>query len=153
LPTFQENGIVVSVSGETATVRIRPQGGCPESHAGCPARALAEAGEFEAEAQNLVHAGPGDRVVVEMESPHYYKALFLAFGLPVVAIIVGYAAGAALGRVARFVGEGAGFLGAALGFGASFVVMRFAGRNCAPRYTVIGRASGATAEHGDSWHA
>ena len=148
---FRQKGIVLSVAGDTARVRVRPAGGCPESHAGCPVRTLAESGDLAAEAANAIHAAPGDRVVVEMESPHYYKALFLVLVLPVVAMMGGYAVGAALGHVAGSVGEVPGVAGAALGLGASFLAMRLAGRDCEPRYTVIGQADHCAEENVGTW--
>lgn len=119
-----------------------PEGGCPLAHRGCPLRALAEGGIFMAEAANEVGAVPGERVVVKMESPHYYQALVLAFGVPVLGMFAGYAAGAALGGVAGMVGEGPGIAGAGLALALAFVAMRYAGRNCEPRYTVVGKAEG-----------
>ncbi len=39
---FIEEGIVLSIKGNTAQVKITPKGTCPDNHVGCPVKALAE---------------------------------------------------------------------------------------------------------------
>jgi len=38
---FIEEGIVLSTTNDIARVKITPKGACPDSHAGCPVKALA----------------------------------------------------------------------------------------------------------------
>ena len=62
------------------------------------------------QAENLIGAAPGDRVVIEAASGQVFSAIFLVYALPVVLFFVGYWVGQVLGAGAP-VGIGGFFLG------------------------------------------
>jgi len=58
---FIEEGMVLSTKGNIAQVKITPKGTCPDSHVGCPVKALAEGREFIAGADNSINVPVGQR--------------------------------------------------------------------------------------------
>ena len=53
--------------------------------------------EIKVTAKNLINAQPGAKVVIESSTKKVYKAIFLVYVLPVVLMMIGYAAAALLG--------------------------------------------------------
>ena len=133
---FIEQGIILSSEGKTATVKITPKGPCPESHQGCPVKALLKNREFTTKAENPINAQPGQKVIVEIETPHFYKGLMLVFVLPLVLLFVGYMAGALVARLIDRQEELFGYMFAAGGFSSSFFLMAKSGKNCGPNYKI-----------------
>ncbi len=131
---FIEEGIVLSAQGKTAMVKITPKGPCPESHAGCPVKASLKNREFRTKAENPINAQPGQKVIVEIESAHFYKGLMLVFVLPLVLLFVGYMAGVLIARLINRQEEPFGYIFAAVGFVSSFFLMAKFGKNCGPSY-------------------
>ena len=135
---FIEEGIVLSTgSNNTAIVKITPKGTCPDNHEGCPVRALAKGRGFTVDARNPLGASAGQRVMVEMKTPHYYKGLFLVFGMPLVMLIIGYITGILLSKLFLIKEETFGFIGMGLGFGVSFFLMGSLGNRFNVQYTVV----------------
>lgn len=70
--------------------------------------------ELKTLAKNRIDARPGQKVIIESKSSRVYGAAFLAYIVPIVLVILGYALASALGA-----GEGicvlASFLGLILG--------------------------------------
>lgn len=86
-------GTVEKVQGRRASVRV-DRGRCGKC-AGCVSmtrRDLEEDLEFEVD--NRLDAGPGDQVVLNMPSGKVYRAYLIVFGVPVVAMVLGYLLGA-----------------------------------------------------------
>jgi sigma-E factor negative regulatory protein RseC len=114
---MRELGIVKSITASTATITIRPHGGCRncQSRSGCAGH---EGKEAVLEAINPIGAQPGDRVEIEVPAATTMGGAFLIFGVPVAGAIIGYFAGAANGR-----GETGGMYGSLLGVVGSFLLV------------------------------
>ncbi|OHD74025.1 MAG: hypothetical protein A2177_14580 [Spirochaetes bacterium RBG_13_68_11] len=124
---MQEKGIVIESAGGRAQVRIERTESCEGCH-GC---LYQENGHFMvADVVDRVGTAPGDRVRIETEGPSPVKASLLVFGVPLVMLFAGYAAGAALAPVlgAPQASQGIGIAGAALFFAASFGVLSLVSR-------------------------
>lgn len=134
---FIEEGIVLSAQGKIAEVKITPKGPCPDSHAGCPVKALAEGREFTTRAENLINAQLGQKVLVEMTSPHFYKGLMLVFILPLVLLFIGYMVGILIAKLINRHEEPFGYIFMGIGFISSFFLMARFGKNCSPKYKII----------------
>lgn len=70
--------------------------------------------ELKTQANNLVGAKPGQRVVIESQSSKIYKATLLVYILPILLMVAGYVIAAAAGA-AEGVCVLSGFLGLAAG--------------------------------------
>ena len=133
---MQEHGIVIESAGGRAQVRIERTESCEGCH-GC---LYQESGHFMvADVVDRIGAAPGDRVRIETEAPSPMKASLLVFGIPLVLLFIGYAAGAALAPAigAPQASQGIGIAGAALLFAASFLVLSLVSRR---------RAAGSTGQ-------
>jgi positive regulator of sigma E activity len=134
---FIEEGIVLSVRGNVAQVKITPKGSCPDSHEGCPVRAMAKYREFTVEADNPADASRGQRVVVEMKASNYYLGLFLVFVMPLIMLIFGYGLGFLIGKSLFSKGEIGGFIGMAACFIVSFFIMGSFRKKFDAQYTIL----------------
>jgi positive regulator of sigma E activity len=135
---FTEEGIVLSTQDRTATVKITPKGPCPDSHAGCPVKALAEGREFSTEAENLIGAGIGEKVIIKIEIPHFYMGLMLVFVLPLIFIFLGYLIGFFISKLLDKKEEYISYIFMALGFIGSFFVMARCSKSFNPKYKIVG---------------
>lgn len=83
---------VLSVSGSTAKViHNRPtacHGDCDHCAGGCGAMAAKE--KIIVEAENLIGARPGDRVIIEGATKKVVSAIMLVYVLPLVLFFLGY---------------------------------------------------------------
>jgi positive regulator of sigma E activity len=124
---MQEKGIVIKSAGGRAQVRIERTESCEGCH-GC----LYESeGHFMvADVVDRLGTSPGDVVRIETAVPSPAAASLFVFGIPLVLLFAGYAAGAALAPVvgAPQASQGIGIAGAALLFAASFGVMSLVSR-------------------------
>ena len=134
---FIEEGIVLSVRGNVAQVKITPKGTCPDSHVGCPLKAWLQGREFITDADNSINAPTGQGVVIKIESPHFYMGLMLVFVMPLVFIIIGYLAGIFIAKLINRQEEVFGYIFMALGFIFSFIPIGLIGRHFNPKYTII----------------
>jgi sigma-E factor negative regulatory protein RseC len=124
---MQEQGIVIQSTAGRAQVRIERTESCEGCH-GC---LYQDSGHFMvADVVDRVGTSPGDRVRLETEAASPVKASLLLFGVPLVALFAGYAAGAALAPVlgAPQASQGIGIAGAAFFFAASFGVLSLVSR-------------------------
>ena len=124
---MQEQGIVIESAGGRAQVRIERTESCEGCH-GC---LYQDSGHFMvADVVDRVGTSPGDLVRLETEAASPVKASLLIFGVPLVLLFAGYAAGAALAPVlgAPQASQGIGIAGAAIFFAASFVVLSLVSR-------------------------
>lgn len=134
---FTEEGVVLSVQGKIATIKITPKGPCPDSHAGCPVEALAEGREFITPADNSINAQPGKKVIVEIETPHFYQGLMLIFIMPLLFLFIGYLLGIFIAKLINKQPELFGYIFMAGGFILSFFVMARFGKNFNSKYKII----------------
>lgn len=134
---FIEEGIVLSAKGNIAQVKITPKGACPDSHVGCPVKALAEGREFITDADNSINAQAGQRVVIKIEPSHFYMGLTLVFVMPLVFLIIGYLVGIFIAKLINRQEEFFGYIFMALGFAFSFIPMAKFGKHFNPKYTII----------------
>lgn len=93
--TLEAQGWVESIEHNYAWVRTQRQSACGGCHgeATCGTGSLSKL--FSAtthpllKLSNEVGAKPGDQVLLELESSHFIKQAFLAYGLPLVGLFVG----------------------------------------------------------------
>ena len=89
-------GVVIKIlpdsMAEVAVTRRTACGGNCSSCGGC-----AYEGTMKTVASNKVNAKCGDEVVIESKSSRVYGAVILAYIMPIVLFLVGYAVAAALG--------------------------------------------------------
>ena len=132
---MQEQGIVIRSAGGRAEVRIDRTQSCEGCH-GCLYQA--DGNFMVADVVDRVGTEPGDRVRIETEGPSPVSASLLVFGVPLVLLFAGYAAGAALAPVmgAPQASQGIGIAGAAILFAASFGVLWLVSRRRAAQSAV-----------------
>ncbi len=110
---MEERGIVVEKEDGKARVRIERSEACEGCH-GC---LMAETGKYMiAEVVDAIGVSPGDVVRIETRSASPLGASLLLFGLPLVLLFVGYAAGAALAPILNLASSAQG-----IGMGAAAV--------------------------------
>lgn len=77
-------GTVVKTSGTHATVCIEKKSACSGECSSC---GMCKNPVYDVEAENTVGAQPGDRVMLYMPSGKVYKAAFLVYMLPILAVL------------------------------------------------------------------
>ena len=135
---MREEGIVVSSSGPTATVRFVKGEHCDSCRV---CEAFGE-GSAELVARNDVGARAGDRVLVEIPARDVVSGSFLIFIVPAIMMILGYFAGS------RWLGssDGAGISGAFAFLGLSLILLRAGNRYFASRNNCLARIVDTLAE-------
>jgi sigma-E factor negative regulatory protein RseC len=116
---MEERGIVIAKEPGAARIRIERTEGCEGCH-GC---LMSDTGKYmTADVIDRIGVSIGDEVLIRTEGAAPLKASLLLFGLPLVLLFAGYAAGSALagvlGRLSSAQGFGIG--GAAVFFFGSF---------------------------------
>lgn len=111
---MKEQGFVVKANGEVATVRFSSSSACAK----CGACMRFSDSEVSVNADNMIGAGLGDLVAVDIEPAQVIKASFLVFIMPIILLIIGYYLGKA-------VSETVGILAGTLFFAASFLGLYF----------------------------
>ncbi len=113
---------VLSCNGSYATVGYdRPtacHGDCDHCAGGCGSTVAKE--HIVVQAENIIGAAPGDRVVIEASTGTVFSAIALVYAIPLILFFCGYFAGEAL------IGSGAlwGVLGFFLGLGLAVLSSR-----------------------------
>ena len=140
---FYRQGEVIAVRGSSADVKLSLQGFCSGEHK-CATASLAKdlpPNRNRIKAENGIGACVGDRVIVGIYSPGFYRALFFVFIFPLIALIVGCMAGIKCAlwldvphKSDLFAGTGAILL-----CGLSLGISRFVDRGVHPRYTIQSR--------------
>ena len=140
---FYRQGEVIAVKGSSADVKLALQGFCSGEHK-CATASFAKdlpPSRNSIRAENGIGACVGDRVIVGIYSPGFYRALFFVFIFPLIAVIAGCMAGIKCAlwldvphKSDLFAGIGAVLLG-----GLSLVISRFVDRGVHPRYTIHSR--------------
>lgn len=108
----QQEGIVISVAGETARVKTSRHSDC-ENCGACPGNAA-----IVLDARNPLGAKPGQPVMIEVQEVGMLKSAFIVYMLPLIAMFAGAVAGGYLaGQLAKDV-----FWFQVAGGGAAFVL-------------------------------
>jgi len=95
---LEEAGVVLRVEGELAIVKTKRSTMCDGCHSGSVCRALGGGSDMEVAARNEAGAKVGDEVRVTVASKTFLKASFLAYMVPVAALIIGALLGSTMGR-------------------------------------------------------
>lgn len=85
-----EKGQIVELNNDLATVKILRKEAC--SKCGICKNGESE-NEMLIEAKNLSQANIGDFVEVSLQTPIFFKALFIMYGIPLVSLILGFIVG------------------------------------------------------------
>ena len=91
MTVFYRQGDIVAIEGGNAVIQLSLQGFCSGGH-GCALNAFAEgvsADKTRVSAENAIGASIGERVIIGVYSPGFFRALFFVFVLPLLGIIVG----------------------------------------------------------------
>ena len=86
---MKEEGWVVEIEGNMAKVQIERKALCDS----CRACSMLSSNAMIAEAENVLAARAGEKVEVEINSPHYLKAAFMLYIFPLIGLILCYVAG------------------------------------------------------------
>ena len=101
LGVLREVGQVVELSGPLAKVTVKRRSSCES----CGACDLGAKPEMNFMLKNEIGARVGDRVLIEMGSKSLFKAAFLVYTIPLIALIIGFVLGQ---YIAGFQGMGQG---------------------------------------------
>ena len=119
---MKDNGIVISVQGDLAQIKVSCSDGCSD----CSASSLCKGpsqGEGHIDARNPHNATPGDEVLIEIPETNYNRALILLFGTLLMASVGGAVAGFLLAHPLSLPSSLAGFFGFFVGLGAAIPVL------------------------------
>ncbi len=92
---FFREGEVISVEGDKCEIQLSLSGFCSGEHK-CAITAFTEGmppDRNRIRARNSIGARVGEKVMIEVLSPGFYKSLFFVFLLPLIAIFLGCALG------------------------------------------------------------
>lgn len=140
---FYRQGEVIAVKGNSADVKLALQGFCSGAHK-CVSATFSKdlpPNRNRIKAENYVGACVGERVIVGIYSPGFYRALFFVFIVPLIGLIVGCMAGikCAIWLDVPHKSDLYAGIGAILLCGLSLVISRFVDRGVHPRYTIHSR--------------
>lgn len=76
-------GTVVKINGECATVRIEKKSACSGECSSC---GLCNNPVYDIDAKNIAGAAVGDKVILYMPTGRVYRAAFLVYMLPILAV-------------------------------------------------------------------
>ena len=111
---MNEIGKVIFAEENTLTVSMKSHAACK----GCKICVRGENGEMTAKVTNSCDAEAGDYVEIEVDEGVIAKAAGLAYGIPLLAMLGGFAAGYSLG------GELVAFLGGIVAVFAAFLAIK-----------------------------
>jgi len=150
-----EKGVVDRIVREKALVRVRQSSSC----ATCEARSACRVEndkEMVVEVRNVLNARAGDYVEISMPARSLLKMGVLVYLFPVIALVIGAAAGNALAGNFGMEANLASILGAALALGTSFGFLKLIDRSARgkreyqPQMTRLLVSAGTHAPCGDS---
>lgn len=136
---MRQTGIVEEVRGNTATVKIIRSSACGENCASC---GLCQNKEMLAEAKNTANAAAGDTVIIETADNRVMGAAFLAYILPLIAMLAGYFLGAVKSETAGII---ASFIFLAAAFAAVILTDKKRRQKYLPQ--IIGKAGEEITPH------
>jgi sigma-E factor negative regulatory protein RseC len=118
---MEERGIVITGENGRARVRIERSESCEGCH-GC---LMSDTGMYMiADVEDGIGVSAGDVVRIETEGATGMKASLFLFGIPLLMIFAGYAAGSGLAALlGRAYGQGPGIAGAGIFFAGSFALL------------------------------
>ena len=140
---FYRQGEVISVGGDSCEIQLLLSGFCSGKHK-CALTTFVKGippDRNRARAKNTICARVGEKVLVEIFSPGFYRALIFVFILPLIAILLGCILGT---QIAVWIGVShnkdlyAGIC-AVVFFCFSLFVGRFVDRRVHPQYIVHSR--------------
>jgi sigma-E factor negative regulatory protein RseC len=132
---MEDVGIVTEVGDGTATVAVRPHGGCSSCRnkgGGC----TGEGRHVTVLAENRAGAAPGDRVTLEMNAASTIASALMMFLMPLLLLAAGYAAGAQLLGL-PWGGVGGVIAGGGLSIGILYFANRAAAKSRAFRPVIV----------------
>lgn len=107
---MEQLGYVMEIQGDQATVRFTRSNMC----AHCGACIMIGDGEAQVTLKNTLHAAVGDQIRVELHAKRFVQANLLAYGIPLLLLLLGVAVGAqvsdAMGAICGLLGVGSGYL-------------------------------------------
>ncbi len=116
---LREVGRVTELSGSMAKVVVKRSSSCEN----CGACGMGSRQEMQFMLKNDIGAQVGDQVVIEMRSKALYKAAFVVYTIPLVAMILGFILGQSIGISRRMGNDQAELTGIGTGF--LFLVLAF----------------------------
>jgi sigma-E factor negative regulatory protein RseC len=128
-----EEGVVLSVRHNTAMVKTTRSSACEACSAKSSCHSVGGGKDMEVEALNQTTANVGDRVLIGFETASLYKAAFLLYVFPIIAMLGGGLGGAALSPSLVLNESVAAAIGAFLCFGVAFVIVRLTGTRLAEK--------------------
>jgi len=137
---FYRQGEVIAVRGDKADVQLSISGFCSGTHK-CAQTVFIKGLSSDrnmVRAQNSIGARVGEKVIVEILSPGFYRSLFFVFILPLIALLLGCTLGI---KLAIWIGAPqktelyAGVCGATF-FCLSLIASRFVDRSVRPQYVI-----------------
>lgn len=147
-------GQVVAADGSRAVVATSRRGVCEgcSSKSSCSfENALGKDRPEEIEVENLIGARPGDYVEFDLPGHAELKVSLLVWVVPLAGLVAGAAAGATVHHLLRMARDPATLLGAAVGFLASFSLVKLYDRRAARDSRLLPRilktVSPAVCEH------
>ena len=137
---FFREGEVVSVEGDNCEIQLSIKGFCSGKHQ-CAAAVFGKGISPErnkARAKNSIHAQVGEKVIVEIVSPGFYKSLFFVFLFPLIALFGGILSGIQIAvwmdipqRSDLYAG-----IGGVIFFSCSLLISRSVNRRVQPKYLI-----------------
>ena len=96
----RQKGIVVEANGKRATVRFKKTYACGH----CNACFRFGSNEADIEMDNTLGAKKGDEVYIDMHANTVLKASAIVYGIPIIGLILGVAAGSRFGEIYAAIG-------------------------------------------------
>jgi hypothetical protein len=137
---FFREGEVISIDGDTVDIQLSHSGFCSGQHK-CAFRALTNSIPVvrkRIRAKNSIGARAGEKVVVEILSPGFYRSLFFEFIPPVIALLGGCVFGIQCAKWMNLSHKSDLFagLGVIVCFSVYLFVSRFINQHVHPRYLI-----------------
>jgi len=140
---FYRQGEVVFITGDRAEIQLSISGFCSGTHK-CALTSLTNsipADRNRVRAKNSIGARKGEKVIIEVLSPGFYRSLFFVFFFPLIALFLGILSGIQIAvwmdsshKSDLYAGVGAIVL-----FSVSLLLSRFINQNVHPLYLVQSR--------------
>ncbi len=140
---FYRQGEVVSVEGDSCEIQLSLSGFCSGEHK-CAITAFTEGIPPEMNkvtTPNSINAQTGEKVIVEVISPGFYKSLLFVLILPLIALLLGCVLGVQLAvwmgipqRSDLYAG-----IGGVIFFSCSLLLSRSVNRRVQPKYIIPNR--------------
>jgi len=140
---FYRQGEVVSVEGDNCELQLSIKGFCSGKHQ-CTAAVFGKGISSErnkVRTKNSIHAQVGEKVIVEILSPGFYRSLFFVFLFPLIALFGGILSGI---QIAVWMGipqrsDLYAGIGGVIFFSCSLLMSRSVNRRVQPKYIIHNR--------------